>query len=108
MVPMRPPARLEASSRVTSEPNWFRRYAHDRPEIPAPMTMTCLEPGIVCCLERLRKEGTLVHLLLVQVAIESHGDVANENSAEGGYRVAAGRKTDEPFLAAVFRVGFAD
>src|ERR1700719_503560 len=103
MEPIRPPGRLDASSRATSAPNWLRRYAHDRPEIPPPMTMTCLEPGIVSCLERLGKEGTLIHLLRVQIAIESHSDVANENSSERCDANVAGRENDEAFLTRGFQ-----
>jgi hypothetical protein len=54
-------------------------------------------------LERLGEERTLIHLLLVKVTVESHGDVADENSAERGYANVLAGQNDEAFLAHSFQ-----
>ena len=41
--PMRPPACSEASNRVTGMPSCWSRQAHAKPEMPAPITATCVE-----------------------------------------------------------------
>src|ERR1700683_1003083 len=106
MVPTRPPPRSSDSMTMTEMPSCRRRWAQERPEIPAPMMATWIGcVTIVARSECFREQRPAVHLLLSQGEIEHHACIAYEDAAERGDADFFVVETDEAVGAKIFELG---
>src|SRR6267154_1445525 len=91
-----PPARVEASSTSTSTPALRSAYPHTNPEMPAPTTIVLISVTTVCACrasrgapvaagpvglisQRFREQRLRRELLLFEIGIKYHRQVANKN-----------------------------
>src|SRR5579864_4996534 len=94
---MTPPKRGLRSSRSTGRPSCFKRHAHASPEIPPPMTGIWERAGTRRGeLKRLREERLFGQMLLLEVRVENHGEIADEDASQESHADFAGSQLDEP------------
>src|SRR6266436_7950104 len=80
-----PPGRGAASTTLVAIPDFCKAYAVASPEMPAPTTRASTRSDIrvpPLRLEGLGKERPRGQLLLLQVRIKNHRQVANKNAAQ--------------------------